>query len=88
MSMASPADPSDRDRQCPKCGVEMEPIEMDAEGLALQELLLCPGCYLVTWTDQHGPHARQGVPVKPGDKSRSEPNTGESGWLSGEPEEC
>jgi hypothetical protein len=79
----TPADSAPGDRQCPKCGVEMEPIEMGEAGLSLQELQLCPGCYLVTWSDEDGPHARQGVPVKPG----SEPH-GESSWLAGEPEEC
>ena len=79
----TPADQGRADRKCPKCGVEMEPIEMGEAGLSLQELQLCPGCYLVTWSDQDGPHARQGVPVKPGSEPR-----GESNWLPGEPEEC
>lgn len=51
--------------QCPKCGVEMEPIEV-GEGLPLAQLQLCPGCYLVMWTDEKGLHARQGVPIKKG----------------------
>ena len=67
---------------CPKCGVEMEPIETGA-GPELQELLLCPGCYLVTWIDLDGLHARQGVPVKKG-ISRTDPPL----WLAGEPKEC
>ena len=50
----------------PKCGVEMEPIEMSAEGLAVQELQLCPSCYLATWTDQDGPHDRR-YTVRPGE---------------------
>ncbi|MGH9648288.1 MAG: hypothetical protein ACRD4E_15890, partial [Bryobacteraceae bacterium] len=59
-----------------------------AEGLAVQELQLCPNCYLVTWTDEDGPHVRQGVPVKPGDNPLSEPDASKSGWLPGDPEEC
>ena len=82
------ADPCMGDRGCPKCGVEMEPIDVAVEGLPVQELQLCPGCYLVTWSDEDGPHVRQGVPVKPGDNPRVRPDTGESGWLPGEPEEC
>jgi len=76
------------ERRCPKCGVETESIEMGAEGLAVQELQLCPNCYLVTWTDQDGPHIRQGVPVNPGDNPGNEPDAKTSGWLPGEPEEC
>jgi len=85
---ATPANSRPEDRRCPKCGMETESIEMGAEGLAVQELQLCPSCYLVTWTDEDGPHVRQGVPVKPGDHSRTQPHTGDAGWLPGEPEEC
>ena len=84
-----PANPrSVDDPRCPKCGVEMEPIEMSAEGLSVQELQLCPSCYLVTWTDQDGPHVRQGVPMKPGENSGRPPAANEGQWLPGEPEEC
>lgn len=84
-----PADPTLGDRLCPKCGAEMEPIEMGAAGLSLQKLQLCPGCYLVTWSDQDGPHARQGVPVKPGSELGSEQGpSSEPTWPAGEPEEC
>ena len=79
----TPVDSALGDQGCPKCGVEMEPIEIGEEGPPFQELQLCPGCYLVTWTDQDGPHVRQGVPVKPGMNPRHEPT-----WLAGEPEEC
>ena len=68
---------------CPKCGVEMEPIETGIAGPELRELLLCPSCYLVTWTDLDGLHARQGVPVKKGTSQTYPP-----GWLAGEPREC
>ena len=64
---ASAIPPGDRallDDSCPKCGVEMEPIEVDAGGPAIQQLQLCPACYLVTWSDRNGLHAQQGVPVK------------------------
>jgi len=68
---------------CPKCGVEMESIETGEDGPPLQELQLCPVCYLVTWRDQDGPHVRQGVPVKPGVNP-----VAEGGWISREPEDC
>lgn len=42
----------------------MEPIESSVEGLPLEHLQLCPGCYLVVWRDQDGFQIRQGVPVK------------------------
>lgn len=70
------------DLQCPKCGVEMEPIDIEVEGLPIEKLQLCPSCYLVTWSDQDGPHFRQGVPVKPGAPPL------EADWAAGEPEEC
>jgi len=80
----------------------MEPIDIEVEGLPLQALQLCPGCYLVTWTDQDGPHYLQGVPMKagvnpselnPSEQGASESGASESGarkagWLAGEPEEC
>jgi hypothetical protein len=50
----------------------MEPIEAGVGGLPLQELQLCPGCYLVMWNDEGGLQIRQGVPMK----------------KVGEPEEC
>jgi hypothetical protein len=79
----APIDPALGDHACPKCGVEMEPIEIAVEGLPLQQLQLCPGCYLVMWSDQNGFHVRQGVPTKKG----VEP-AGETGCLVGEPEAC
>jgi hypothetical protein len=54
------------DESCPKCGTEMEPIENVVEGLPVQQLRLCPSCYLVTWRDENGFQSRQGVPMKPG----------------------
>jgi len=80
---SAPGDPAVGDQVCPKCGAEMEPIEMGAEGLAVQHLQLCPSCYLVTWSDQDGLHVRQGVPMGKGINPSGEP-----GWLAGEPEEC
>jgi hypothetical protein len=68
--------------ECPKCGAEMEPIEIEVEELPIQQLQLCPGCYLVTWNDKDGVHVRQGVPMKKGS------NPAKAGWLAGEPEEC
>jgi Zn-finger nucleic acid-binding protein len=78
-----PIDPVLCDASCPKCGVEMEPIEMGVEGLPLQQLQLCPGCYMVMWIDQGGLHVRQGVPMKKGINPRSQPRS-----LFGEPVEC
>jgi hypothetical protein len=78
-----PVDSVFGDRGCPKCGVEMEPIEIGAEGPLVQQLQLCPGCYLVMWNDHDGIHVRQGVPMKKRVDPRDRP-----GWLVGEPEEC
>jgi uncharacterized protein with PIN domain len=77
-----PANPAIEASRCPKCGGEMEPIEVGVEGLPLQDLQLCPGCYLVTWSDQDGPHVRQGVPMKKGARPHGAPS------LASEPEEC
>lgn len=79
---STPVDPASGGHSCPKCGVEMEPIDIAVEGLPLNELQLCPGCYLVTWSDQEGLHARQGVPMKKGLDPRSQPS------VRGEPEQC
>jgi len=57
---------------CPKCGIEMEPIDIEVEGLPLQQLRLCPLCYLVAWNDEDGLHVRQGVPM--GNHLRTEVN--------------
>jgi hypothetical protein len=82
-----PVDPSLGNQECPKCGAKMEPIETGVEGPPVQQLQLCPDCYLVTWSDQDGLHARQGVPVKPDSHGEISPPR-EAGWLAGEPEEC
>ena len=79
----APADLTPGDQKCPKCGVEMEPIDAGAEGPPFQQLQLCPGCYLVMWSDADGLHVRQGVPVKPGEDPR-----GDSGWVAPEPKKC
>ena len=78
-------DSSAGDRRCPKCGAETEAIEMGAEGLAVQELQLCPGCYLVTWTDDDGPHVRQGVPVRPGETLAANPTRAKQTGCPGNP---
>ena len=49
--------------RCPKCGAEMEPIEIAVEGLPIEHLRLCPDCYVVEWSDAHGGHIDQGIPV-------------------------
>src|ERR1700694_515166 len=57
-------DPAVADLRCPKCGGEMEPIERGVEGPRIEQLQLCPDCYLVTWSDADGLHLQQGVPMK------------------------
>jgi hypothetical protein len=79
----TPVDPILAGDGCPKCGVEMEPIETGVEGPPLQQLQLCPRCYLVTWSDQDGLHVQQGVPINKSVNLRRKPE-----WLVGEPEEC
>jgi len=54
------------DENCPKCGTEMEPIDIAVEDLPVRQLRLCPECYLVTWMDDSGFQIRQGVPMKKG----------------------
>ena len=61
------------DGECPKCGAETEPIEIAVEGLRLEQLQLCPACYLVTWRDHEGIHIRQGSPVKQREGCGDEP---------------
>lgn len=63
-------------RFCPKCGSEMEPIEIGVAGLHLEQLRLCPDCYLVAWNDRNGAHAEQGIPV-PKDQVPLAPKKGE-----------
>jgi hypothetical protein len=57
------------DESCPKCGSEMEAIDVAVEDLPLRQLRLCPECYLVTWMDETGFQFRQGVPMKKGQPS-------------------
>ena len=59
---------------CPKCGAEMEPIETTVEQLPLQDVRLCPNCYLVSWNGAGGVQFRQGVPVPNSSRARSEGN--------------
>ncbi len=51
----------------------MEPIEVHVEALPVQQLQLCPACYLVVWHDEHGFQVRQGVPVKKNIQACGEP---------------
>ena len=51
------------DNNCPKCGATMEIIDVQVETLPLNEVHLCPSCYVVTWLDDTGFQVRQGVPV-------------------------
>jgi hypothetical protein len=62
---------------CPNCGAEMEPIDIAVEGLALDRLRLCPGCYLVVWNDDRGTQTRQGVPLREGGAVTQMPRKGE-----------
>ena len=64
-----PIGPALEDESCPKCGTEMEPIDIAVEDLPLRQLRLCPECYLVTWMDDGGFQTRQGVPMKKGHSS-------------------
>jgi uncharacterized protein with PIN domain len=75
------------DASCPKCGTEMEPIDNGAEGPAVEHVQLCPQCYLVTWTDEHGLHLRQGVPMKDGAPTNAD-SSGVPTWTAGEPKDC
>jgi len=68
---------------CPKCGVEMESIEIGVQVLALEQLRLCPGCYLVTWIDHNERHIRQGVAMKKGFHF-----SGEDEWMTTSSNEC
>ena len=62
---------SSEDRRCPKCNITMEPIDSSVEGPPLQDLQLCPGCYLVMWHDENGFQTRQGVPMNNRTRDRS-----------------
>jgi hypothetical protein len=73
-SAHAPVDLLGADRECPQCGAETEPIEIAVEGLPLEQLQLCPACYLVTWRDHEGFHVRQGSPVKQADGSGEGPD--------------
>ena len=64
------------EEDCPKCGNAMEPVEVEVEGLPIQQLRLCPQCYLVTWNDEAGFHSRQGVPMKKGFDPDTDPRGG------------
>ncbi|MEO8051053.1 MAG: hypothetical protein ABI833_11620 [Acidobacteriota bacterium] len=59
------------DARCPRCTSEMEAIETDIVDVPLDDLRLCPNCYLVTWNDQRGHHTQQGVPVQGTTKKRA-----------------
>ena len=79
----NPSGTAAADDACPKCGVEMESIESGVDSLAMHQLRLCPGCYLVTWCDPEGIHLRQGVPMKNGVDARRVAT-----WFAGEPQKC
>ena len=69
----SPAS-AEKGEDCPKCGAVMEPIDPAMEGPDVEQLQLCPTCYLVMWKDETGFQVRQGVPVPNGTKPRDEAN--------------
>ena len=78
-----------RDDVCPKCGSEMEPIEITEQGPPFQQLHLCPACYLVMWRDPEGIHIRQGVPVRT-ESMTAEPDQSISPatFLAADPKKC
>ena len=85
--------PDTMDSTCPRCGTEMEPIEPSPQGPPVQELQLCPNCYLVIWSDQQGLHLQQGVPMKEGvsiEHGPGEDGPGEDGpdWPNGRGTKC
>jgi hypothetical protein len=53
----------------------------------VEQVQLCPQCYLVTWTDEHGLHLRQGVPMKDGAPSNADSGAVPT-WAAGEPKDC
>ncbi len=55
----------------------MEPIDVAVEGLHIEELRLCPNCYLVAWNDQSGMRTEQGIPMPKGYLPQSAPKKGE-----------
>jgi hypothetical protein len=78
----TPTDPL-KGEGCPKCGLEMESIDTCPGAPSLQQIRLCPNCYLVMWSDQTGLHIRQGVPMGKSVKTPLE----RTGWSS-DPKEC
>ena len=71
------------DRLCPHCGSDMEKIDSGRERV-LHDLQLCPGCYLVTWTDIAGIHMRQGIPAA----QDGRPPAAARQWFVGDPKPC
>jgi hypothetical protein len=69
------------DESCPKCGTEMEPIDIEVADLPVRQLQLCPECYLVTWMDDTGFQVRQGVPMNKGQASVKKGQASE-GWAA------
>ena len=48
---------------CPRCGSEMELVDIAERNLPVDRVSLCPGCYLVTWNDGYGLRVAQGIPL-------------------------
>ena len=65
----------------------MEPVDIQVEDLPIQQLLLCPECYLVTWNDESGFQSRQGVPMKKGFSPDADPR-GSIDLQGRKPPEC
>jgi hypothetical protein len=61
-----PIGPRSGGSACARCGTETEPIETNMDGVPVEQLELCPECYLVTWRDDEGFHVRQGLPAQGG----------------------
>ena len=54
----------------------------------MKHVRLCPQCYLVTYTDEHGLHLRQGVPMKDGAPASADSSGKVPTWTAGEPQDC
>lgn len=61
MNFPQPAYPQTLGLICPRCGATMEEIENGFDELPLEQMRLCPSCYLVAWRDDAGEQFGQGT---------------------------